>query len=119
MSAHPRPYGLNPENESEHVRRRNSADTQHEPVVRFEQVGKTFGKQEVLHGITFPVPWGQIIGVIGPSGSGKTTTIRLMLGTLKSSHGTVRLFGRDPWHLRRAARERIGYMPQGFVLYPT
>ena len=119
MSAHPQPSGLNPENESEHVRRRNSADTQHEPVVRFEQVGKTFGKQEVLHGITLPVPWGQIIGVIGPSGSGKTTTIRLMLGTLKPSRGTVRLFGRDPWRLRRADRERIGYMPQDFVLYPT
>ncbi|MHB8644552.1 MAG: ABC transporter ATP-binding protein [Thermomicrobiales bacterium] len=88
-----------------------------EQAVTFEQVTKKFGKEEVLHGITFRVPWGEILGVIGPSGSGKTTTIRMMLGMYKPSGGTVRLFGRDPWKLRRSDRERIGYMPQDFVLY--
>lgn len=90
-----------------------------EPAVRMERVGKQFGKQEVLHDITFRVPWGEILGVIGPSGSGKTTTIRIMLGMLKPSDGTARTFGRDPARLRRSDRERIGYMPQDFVLYPA
>ncbi len=90
-----------------------------EQAVTFEDVTKKFGKEEVLHGITFRVPWGEILGVIGPSGSGKTTTIRMMLGMYKPSSGTVRLFGRDPWKLRRSDRERIGYMPQDFVLYPA
>ena len=88
-------------------------------AVTFEHVTKKFGKDEVLHDITFQVPWGEILGVIGPSGSGKTTTIRMMLGMYKTSSGTVRLFGRDPWKLRRSDRERIGYMPQDFVLYPA
>ncbi len=88
-------------------------------AVVFDDVTKKFGKQEVLHGITFRVPWGEILGVIGPSGSGKTTTIRMMLGMYKPSGGAVRLFGRDPWKLRRSDRERIGYMPQDFVLYPA
>jgi ABC-2 type transport system ATP-binding protein len=43
----------------------------------------------------------------------------MMLGMYKTTSGTVRLFGRDPWKLRRADRERIGYMPQDFVLYPA
>lgn len=88
-------------------------------AVTFDRVVKTFGKVEVLHGLTFSVPWGEILGVIGPSGSGKTTTIRMMLGMYETSGGTVRLFGRDPWKLRRGDRERIGYMPQDFVLYPA
>ena len=90
-----------------------------EQAVTFEKVTKKFGKEEVLHDITFRVPWGEILGVIGPSGSGKTTTIRMMLGMYKPSSGTVRLFGHDPWKLRRSDRERIGYMPQDFVLYPA
>ncbi len=90
-----------------------------EQAVTFEDVTKKFGKEEVLHGITFRVPWGEILGIIGPSGSGKTTTIRMMLGMYKPSSGAVRLFGRDPWKLRRGDRERIGYMPQDFVLYPA
>jgi ABC-2 type transport system ATP-binding protein len=88
-------------------------------AVLFDHVVKRFGKEEVLHGLSFRVPWGEILGVIGPSGSGKTTTIRMMLGMYKPSEGTVRLFGRDPWKLRRSDRERIGYMPQDFVLYPA
>lgn len=88
-------------------------------TVVFDHVVKRFGKEEVLHGLSFRVSWGEIVGVIGPSGSGKTTTIRMMLGMYKPSDGTVRLFGRDPWKLRRSDRERIGYMPQDFVLYPA
>ena len=90
-----------------------------EMAVRFENVVKRFGKEEVLHGLSFQVPWGEILGVIGPSGSGKTTTIRMMLGMYKPSSGTASLFGRAPWKLRRSDRERIGYMPQDFVLYPA
>ncbi|MCA1668956.1 MAG: ABC transporter ATP-binding protein [Thermomicrobia bacterium] len=99
--------------------RRARLSARDEQAVTFENVAKRFGKEEVLHGITFRVPWGEILGVIGPSGSGKTTTIRMMLGMYKASSGTVRLFGRDPWKLRRSDRERIGYMPQDFVLYPA
>lgn len=90
-----------------------------EAAVVLEDVSKQFGKQDVLHNINIRVPWGEILGLIGPSGSGKTTTIRMMLGMLKPSGGHALTFGRDPMHLRRADRERIGYMPQDFVLYPA
>ena len=61
---------------------------------------------------------GTILGVIGPSGSGKTTTIRLLAGLLKPSSGSVRVLGEEPRRFRRRTRERIGYMPQGVLLYP-
>lgn len=89
------------------------------PVVIFDRATQRFGKDEVLHGLTFTVPQGRVLGVIGPSGSGKSTTVRLMLGMYRPTSGLVTLFGKEPWKLRRPDRERIGYMPQDFVLYPT
>jgi ABC-2 type transport system ATP-binding protein len=97
----------------------SASQTIGEPAVLLDNVSKQFGKQEVLHDINMRMPWGEILGMIGPSGSGKTTTIRMMLGMLKPSGGTARTFGRDPARLRRSDRERIGYMPQDFVLYPA
>jgi len=64
------------------------------------------------------VPKGTILGVVGPSGAGKTTTIRLITGALKPSAGEIRVLGQDPAHFPRPTRERIGYMPQQFALYP-
>jgi len=88
-------------------------------VVSFVDVVKRFGKEVVLHGLNFSVPPGQVLGIIGPSGSGKSTTVRLMLGMYRPSSGSVTLFGQDPSRLKRIDRERVGYMPQDFVLYPT
>ncbi len=64
------------------------------------------------------LPRGAILGLIGPSGCGKTTTVRLLLGLLRAQKGRARLLGQDAAHLTTRTRERIGYMPQHFVLYP-
>ena len=68
--------------------------------------------------VSLRVPEGTILGVIGPSGSGKTTTIRLILGMLRPDAGEMRVLGEEPRHFRRRTRERIGYQPQSFVMYP-
>ena len=57
-------------------------------------------------------------GLIGPSGAGKTTTIRVLTGALVPTNGKVSVLGEEPRHFRRQTRERIGYMPQSFTLYP-
>ena len=88
-----------------------------EPIVLVEDVARTFGDRTVVEGISFAVEPGTIVGVIGPSAAGKTTTIRMLTGSLRPSHGTVRVLGRDPAKFRRRDRERIGYMPQQFTLY--
>ncbi|MDQ3881411.1 MAG: ABC transporter ATP-binding protein, partial [Chloroflexota bacterium] len=53
-----------------------------------------------------------------PSGSGKTTAVRMLTGTLRPTVGVVRVLGENPVRFRRRTRERVGYVPQLFVLYP-
>jgi ABC-2 type transport system ATP-binding protein len=86
--------------------------------VEMRNVSKKFGEVVGVADISLSVPAGAILGVIGPSGSGKTTTIRVLTGALKPDRGAARVLGEDPTTFRRRTRERIGYMPQQFVLYP-
>jgi ABC-2 type transport system ATP-binding protein len=79
---------------------------------------KRFGDDIAVDGISLVVRTGTILGIIGPSGSGKTTTIRLLTGALAPTEGHVRVLGEDPRAFLRQTRERIGYMPQQFTLYP-
>ncbi len=81
-------------------------------------VSKRFDDKDVVQDLTFQIGRGQIFGIVGPSGCGKTTTIRMMLGVLKPSGGELLLMGRPPHLFRRRDRQRLGYMPQLFVLFP-
>lgn len=89
------------------------------PVIEMESVSKIFGDKEAVRDITMSVPPGQIFGMVGPSGCGKTTSIRMMTGVYTPSKGKLRVLGETPRNFERRVRERIGYMPQLFVLYPT
>ena len=88
-------------------------------MIQIEHVTKTFGQVRAVQDLSFTVGCGQIFGLIGPSGCGKTTTIRLLLGVYYPTAGRIGVFGRSPHQFSRADRERIGYMPQLFVLYPN
>jgi ABC-2 type transport system ATP-binding protein len=87
-------------------------------VIALSGVTRRFGELLAVDDVTLSVDTGTILGLIGPSGSGKTTTIRTMTGSLAPTAGTVRVLGEDPTRFRASTRERIGYMPQHFVLYP-
>jgi len=88
------------------------------PVVVVDGATVRFDDQLAVDGISLIVPAGTILGIIGPSGAGKTTTIRLLTGALRPTAGRVTVLGEDPASFRRQTRERIGYMPQSFTLYP-
>ena len=81
-------------------------------------VSRSFNGLWALRDVSMAVPAGSILGLIGPSGSGKTTTVRLLTGTLRPTHGEARVLGEDPQRFHRHTRERIAYMPQLFSLYP-
>jgi ABC-2 type transport system ATP-binding protein len=87
-------------------------------VVFVRNVSRAFDKRTVVHHIDLAVKKGTILGVIGPSGSGKTTTIRMITGALQPTSGEISVLGERPTKFRRSTRERIGYMPQLFTLYP-
>jgi len=79
-----------------------------ETVIEIKNVSFRYESQPVLEDVALEVYEGDFLGVVGPNGGGKTTLIRLMLGLLKPSVGTVSLFGGDPNPARRFA----GYVPQ-------
>lgn len=80
-------------------------------------LSRQYGDVAAVDDITLEVPAGTILGVIGPSGSGKTTLIRMLTGTLEPTKGKLSVLGQHPRKFTRRTRERIGYMPQHFVLY--
>jgi ABC-2 type transport system ATP-binding protein len=87
-------------------------------IVSMRNVSRAFDNRTVVRDINLTVTAGTILGVIGPSGAGKTTTIRMLTGGLAPSSGEVEVLGQRPTSFSRRTRERIGYMPQLFALYP-
>ena len=104
---------------------RELAETQEIPdvperpmAIRTRELTKAFGGEIAVNQITMDVPEGAIFGFIGPSGSGKTTTVRLLMGLYPPDSGEISVLGARPDQFSRHDRERIGYLPQLFVLYP-
>lgn len=78
---------------------------------------KRFGDFTAVNTINFDANTGEIFGFLGPNGSGKTTTIRMMLGLMRPSSGSVEVLGMRVDGDTRRIRPRIGYMSQRFSLY--
>lgn len=89
-----------------------------EIIIKTENVSKELNGTTAVQNESFYVPKGSIFGFIGPSGSGKTTTIHLLTGYYRPTSGEVRVFGRSPDQFSNTEREKIGYLPQLFSLYP-
>lgn len=71
---------------------------------------------EAVRGISFKVNGGESFGFLGPNGAGKTTTIKILMGLMRPTGGSVQLFGQPV--PSRKARERVGFMPENPYVYP-
>jgi ABC-2 type transport system ATP-binding protein len=80
-------------------------------IIETSQLGKTYGMQHALSGVTVQVPPGTI-GLLGPNGAGKSTFIKCLLNLETPTTGTARVLGRDIRAASRASRERVGYSPE-------
>jgi branched-chain amino acid transport system ATP-binding protein len=89
-------------------------------LLRFDEVVAGYGKETILHGLTFGVPQGAITTVIGPNGAGKSTAFKAAFGMLPVRSGRIFFEGREITN--RAPRELIGdgicYVPQGRNIFP-
>ncbi len=86
-------------------------------AIRIKNLSKSFGDAKVLKQTDLTVEEGEIFGLIGPSGSGKSTLLRILTGYLEPSDGSAEVFESAPAAFSPEARRRVGFMPQGFVLY--
>jgi ABC-2 type transport system ATP-binding protein len=80
---------------------------------------KTFGTSRALDGLDLVVGPGEVHGFLGPNGSGKSTTIRALLGLIRTDGGTVSVHGLDPWSDSVEIHRRLAYVPRDVALWPN
>jgi zinc transport system ATP-binding protein len=83
---------------------------ENEPLISVNNVSFGFGGTDILQDVTFGIAPGDFLALTGPNGSGKTTLIRLILGLLKPTRGSIFLLGKEVDQFRQW--NRIGYVPQ-------
>lgn len=81
-------------------------------VIRTTALSKAYNGVKVLDGINIQVPKHSIYGFLGPNGAGKSTTIKLILGLIRPTSGSVQVFGDDVQVKAESIRRRIGYLAQ-------
>jgi len=87
-------------------------------VISIDRLSKSYGARVGVEAISLDVPEGAIFGFLGPNGSGKTTTIRVLMGLLRPTRGTARVFGLDSWTDSHRIKADLGYLPGDLRLYP-
>ena len=79
-----------------------------------EEIGKSYRGRRVVHGVSFYVKQGEVVGLLGPNGAGKTTSFYIVVGLIPAETGRVMIDGEDitdvPMYLR-ARNHGISYLP--------
>jgi polar amino acid transport system ATP-binding protein len=101
------------------------------PIIRIDNITKTYGPLTVLDGLSMNVMPGEKLALIGPSGSGKTTILRILMTLEKINGGHIEIDGDQLYHMQKAGRltaadekhlqkmrEKIGMVFQHFNLFP-
>jgi ABC-2 type transport system ATP-binding protein len=88
-------------------------------AVRVRGLTKNFGRFRALDGLDLTVRTGEVHGFLGPNGAGKTTTIRVLLGMLRPSAGSVSVLGKNPWTDATSVHRRLAHVPGDVALWPT
>jgi ABC-2 type transport system ATP-binding protein len=88
------------------------------PAISVSNLSKKYGDVLAVNDASFDVPLGTICGFVGPNGSGKTTTIRMLLGLIKPTHGSGSIIGKPINHPDKYLHE-VGAMIEGPAFYPA
>ena len=85
-------------------------------VASLAGIHKNYGEIRALKGVDFSIRAGELVALLGPNGAGKTTAVKLLLGLLQPSAGSVRVFGGDPTNpenrMRTGAMLQVGRVPE-------
>ncbi len=86
-------------------------------IISTHNLTKYYGKSRGIIDLNLDIPEGEIFGFIGPNGAGKSTTIRTLLGLIKPTSGSARIFDKDIISEKEAILSSIGYMPSEAMFY--
>lgn len=89
-----------------------------EYIVETKGLTKTFKKEKAVDGIDLKISKGEIYGFLGPNGAGKTTTIRMLLGLMKPTSGTIRIFQQDLNKQKINILKKVGSLVENPSYYP-
>lgn len=88
-----------------------------QPVLRTLSVSKSYGKRLAVDRLDLEVDRGELFGFLGPNGAGKTTTIRMALGLIAPTSGSVEILGREVRSNRAEVLPRVGALVESPALY--
>jgi len=87
-------------------------DIESKPAIKVKGIAADYGLGNVIEGINFSVNKGETFGLVGLNGVGKTTLIKVILGLMESSKGSIELFGKKT--LNPKSKSKIAYLPEKF-----
>lgn len=88
-----------------------------ETVIEIKNLTKDYGEGRGIFDINLNIKKGEMIGFVGTNGSGKTTTIRNIMGFIKPTSGSVKVYGLESWEHASEIAKHIGYVP-GEIAFP-
>jgi ABC-2 type transport system ATP-binding protein len=88
-------------------------------VVQTQGLSKHYGHTTALDALDLEIDAGEVFGYLGPNGAGKSTTIGLLLGLIRASAGSARIFGLDAWRDAPRIHRRLAYVPSETDLWPS
>lgn len=87
-------------------------------MIEINNLTASYGKKEVLKGISLESERGECIGIVGPNGCGKSTFLSVMAGVLAPASGSICYYGKDALKNRVVFQKMTGYVPQENPLMP-
>lgn len=86
-------------------------------MIVFENITKNFGHVCAVKDLSFKIKRGEVVGLLGANGAGKTTTMRMALGILTPTSGSINVATYHPYLNRVAVTELVGYLPENNPLW--
>ena len=86
-------------------------------MIEVQNISKSYGNSEALHGVSFSLKKGEIAAFLGPNGAGKSTTMNIIVGVLSATKGCVLIDGQDILAKPEEVKQNIGYLPEYNPLY--
>lgn len=85
--------------------------------IQVKNLSKNYGNQSAVQDLNFRLEQGQIVGFLGPNGAGKSTTLKMLIGLITPSSGSVSIDGKDPQEQEIILKKQIGYLAENNPLY--